>query len=547
MATESNTAIRKLNKPSTIEGVYSTNDSISESNRTSNPSTIVGTDSTIASIIDVITVVAASQIADAPPAITSQNLIMPTPICSIKYGIKPIILDTIKTKAEATAAPEVAKAVKPIENIKTPAPIAATATPNITIAIDNFRIVPINGFNKSPAAPIIMKAPAKAVKPLPISSQDIVAINFNADANIINAGAIINKATAPGIAFLIIAIAPAIINKEPPSATNPSATSSHDIVAINFNADANITIAGAIIIIATAPGNAFFISRIAMTKIPKEPANVTRLLPISSQDIVAMILRATPKIIIDVARDKIPKDLRAMSFGNKFAAATNAPKPTTAPINPLANSPQLKDPSIFIAIENISNAVANFLIAFAALLTFPLGKRFTAPTNAPKPTTIAINPLANSLQLRDDTIFIAAANIKTALDIVTIARDTFCIPSNFSPSDIFPNINIAPKSSVNKAVIAVSATVNFSESTKDNAINAIANIPIADAIVNKVFAFIDCVNALKVSLTPPKISLILFMNPLALSNTPLADFINLAINTPIAAMIPPFTTSNNAS
>ena len=382
---------------------------------------------------------------------------IPTPICSIKYGINPMRLDTNATIATPLTDNAAPKAVSPTANNKTPAPIAATPTPNKAIATDNFNIVPVNGFSTRPASPITTNAPANASNALPISPRSIEPNPINTGVNTAKAAETISKAAAPNIAFFIAVIATAIISNDPASATNPLAISSHDIEDIILRAPPKITRPVAITGIAKAPGIAFFISFIAMAITVSDPARTTKLLATSSHDIVAIILRAPDRTTIAKAIVIIPAALFPIFLGSKWTAATRAPKPTTIATNPLANSSHDMLLIIFIAIANTNSAEDNFLIALADFVTFFSGRSLTAATRAPKPATIP--SIATPISSRDMVLRIFNATDKTsnAADNPIIARDILPMLLKPFPLDIFPKMAIAPISSINKVVIAPKA------------------------------------------------------------------------------------------
>ena len=534
------TPISKSIKQETICGVYCTRASKSFKS----PSIIAGADITIASTTDNIIVVMASHIALALPAITSHNLIIPTPICSITYGINPIRLATNVTIAPPLAAKATANAVIPAANINTPAPAANMPTPNKAIAPDNPNKTGTKGPNNRPATPITANAPAKASKAFPISAKSIDPSPIRTGVKTARAEVTTNNAKAPGMAPFIRNIAPAIITNEPASATKPRANSSQLIEPIILRAPAKITKPTAIIGKAKAPGMAFFIATIATEITKREPARTVRPLAISSQDIVAIIFRAPDKTTIANAIVIIPAALRPVSFGNKLTAPTKAPKPATIPISAIPISSKDIDPIIFKAIARIRRADDNFLIAFEALFTSFSGNNRIAATKDPRPTIIPRRAVPISSKDIVLNIFNATDSTKSKTDRPIMAFDILFKDPIFFPSESLPNIAIAPNNSMNNVVIAASEVVSFSESIRDNTNSEPAKIAIETAIFFKMSAFIDPVNALRASPTPPRISFIFSKNPPALSVIPVRDFMNFLIPKRIAANNPPFTRSN---
>jgi hypothetical protein len=80
----------------------------------------------------------------------------------------------------------------------------------------------------------------------------------------------------------------------------------------------------------------------------------------------AIILSAPLNITIAIAIPLKPAALRAVSFGNKFTARTNAPKPTAIVIRPMPISYQDILPIIFKAMDKIKRDVDILEMAFAA-------------------------------------------------------------------------------------------------------------------------------------------------------------------------------------
>ena len=475
-------------------------------------------------------VVTASQILFPLPAITSHNAIRPTPTCFMKNGIKLIRPDTIATIAPAAAAPDAAKPVKPKENISIPAPTAATPIPNNAIAPDSAKIVPTNDFSMAADTPITIKAPPKANKLAHTSSILIEPRSFNTGASTANAADTTTNAAAPRNAPFIQFTAKDIIVNEPPSAMRPIAISLKDMLPMIFMAAPKIISADANPIIPTAlRAMSLGSKRAAMIKTVKPPAKAVNPIAISLKDMLPMIFMAVPKIISADANPIIPTALRAMSLGSKRAAMIKTVKPPAKAVNPLPISSQDMPPMIFMAAANINTANDKVLIAFDVLLICLSGNIYVAVIKTVKPPAKAVNPLPISSQDRPLMIFMAAANIRRATDKLIIALATLFISPSSLPSIILVNADIAIINSANKVVIATKELVSFSESISDNTNREAAKIPIATAMVFRVRALIEPVNALRASLTPPNMSFILSRKPPASSNIPLADFINLAI------------------
>ena len=156
---------------------------------------------------------------------------------------------------------------------------------------------------------------------------------------------------------------------------------------------------------------------------------------------------------------------------------------------------------------------------------------------------IAVRPLPIPSQSNFANFVMAMDKINTATERAIIVDDTFCNPLKPSLPMSFSNIDIDANNSANRAVIAPKDDVSFSEGINDNTSNDAASMAIAVAIVFNVFAFMDSVNAFNESPTPSRIPFILSIKPAALSVIPDNDFMNLAINAPMATNRPPFIKS----
>ena len=99
----------------------------------------------------------------------------------------------------------VANAVNPADIISNPAPIPNVARPNKANAAAKPRIDGINGANTKPAIPTTANAPANAIKPFAISSQDKLPRDFITGAMIDKAPAAIRSAADPArVPFMAI-------------------------------------------------------------------------------------------------------------------------------------------------------------------------------------------------------------------------------------------------------------------------------------------------------------------------------------------------------
>ena len=219
---------------------------------------------------------------------------------------------------------------------------------------------------------------------------------------------------------------------------------------------------------------------IAIAIAARAPPIVARPRPISSQDIVAMSLRAPPRTTIAVARPIIPRLLRAASLGKRLTATTMAVRPPAAPARPLPSSSQLIEAIIFIPAARITSATASLPIALDALRTFFSGNRLTAATSAPRPTTVPVMPTPISLQLMVLMIFMATERIRSAVARPFMAAVPLIRP--FEPEFILVNRANAVINSVNRIVIAPRAESNLALSTIEITTMDAARMAIATAI-----------------------------------------------------------------
>ena len=446
----------------------------------------IGVHSTRTSQQAMTTAFIASPIAGAPFAITLQTAMMPSPIPTMNALTIPTIPVTIAPRDATIAVNPTASIDNPVPSAIKPRPAARGPAPIRAIAVARPKIAGSIGESTLPATPIIMKAPAMVTKPFAMDSQLIVPNMSRIGVNTANADDATNNAVAPGIAFLIKFRPTANIAIAPPKVSMLRPILSRDIPPIILRAPAKTTRAGAIINIAAAPGRARFMRFMLITSTAIEPASVVKPRPISSQDIVLMILSAPDKISIAVARDIMPSDLRAISLGNKFAAITNAAKPPTVVARPIPTSSQDIVLMIFIAKERMSNAEDIFFIAEAADFTLASGRKLTATTNANKPPAIPIRPTFNSSIEIVLIIFIAID--KTSIALARLIIPTLRPSMPLTPLILLSN-DIAIISSPNNAAIAPVATNNFSVSIKDRTIKAAVNNAIAPAIFISASAF----------------------------------------------------------
>ena len=82
--------------------------------------------------------------------------------------------------AETPATPETESSDNAVANINKPAPQDVTPIPSNVIAALNANIIGVSGPRTNPATPITAKEPARATRPLAISSHDILPILLSA-------------------------------------------------------------------------------------------------------------------------------------------------------------------------------------------------------------------------------------------------------------------------------------------------------------------------------------------------------------------------------
>ena len=116
--------------------------------------------------------------------------------------------------AAATNAPD--KAVKPADNITTPAPAAKQPRPNNATAPVRATMTGTTGSRRYPATPRIANVPAIETSPFITEPQLIAPRIASAPANIVKATDVIIRAAAPSIESFIALIAIDSIAKDPP-------------------------------------------------------------------------------------------------------------------------------------------------------------------------------------------------------------------------------------------------------------------------------------------------------------------------------------------
>ena len=117
----------------------------------------------------------------------------------------------------------------------------------------------------------------------------------------------------------------------------------------------------------------------------------------------------------------------------------------------------------------------------------PVFSNLIAAIRIPIDPAIPMRPLITPTKSADDIFFNANARSRIETLIPIIKEIVLVIPVN--SLGIFCNIDKEPINSTNKPVIATKADANLSGSIVDRTKRAAANIPIADAIFNKVPAF----------------------------------------------------------
>ena len=387
-----------------------------------------------------------------------------------------------------------------------------------------------------------------ATNPLAIPSQLIPPNDENASDRTTNAAAATRKPAlllriSEGINF----IATTTSVSAPAIPANPLAIVAKLRLPIFSIASPNISIAAPKTVIPTAVEVTFFTLPVNLVNIATSAntaATPTKPLIIPAVSIPANLPTADANIVIAPARAINPRPLPKLTLSKSaiFKKAANSAHNTPTDINPLANSPILREPNSFTGFTNILIATANkikpdvpFINPFS-LLESCLATRTNVSDSAATPTT----PLSNPSQSSSDNFLHALVNNKIAVDINIIVPAAFAVPV----ASIFPTALNIVNNSIISADIAAKATVNFCESTNDNATNEAVMIPIATAILINVFACISFCQASKHPFTPSRIPVILSRAPQTPSVIPLRLSMNFLIPTPIATRIPPFIKSN---
>ena len=428
-------------------------------------------------------------------------------------GINPktpkIIAPNPATIAVVPPATAIANAEIPVANKVTPAPTASIAIPNKANAPVKPSITGNNGPNTAPAIPRITNAPAKAAAAFPKLSQLTEPKIFTAAPRRINdvANPIIDKAVRPDES----AACKAQVNP----ISSPKATvitvkllpiSSQLILANIFKAPPNITNDKANLIIPLVLSFKLVLCKAQVKPInsPKAKVMTVVALQISPQFIVDNIFKAPPNITSEKANLIIPFVLSfRLVLCKAQAKPINSPKATVITVKLLPISSQLNVANIFSAPPNIINEKANFVRPFTLPL-LPLGKAHINPINSPIATVITVKLLPISSQLIVLIIFNATAKTKSDFANVLIAAVAVTIPFNFINFILevsFINTANAPINSVNKTVIAPRPAARFSGLIIDNPIKANAKIPTALAIFISTSAFKFCWYSNKIPLT----------------------------------------------
>ena len=392
----------------------------------------------------------------------------------------------------APEAKATAKAVIPPATNVNPAPIPSIPTPSNTNAPANPNIGTIKGFSKSPATPIIAKAPAKTIKPLAISPQlnlpsvDITgAITAKAAEATNNAEAppkvpfisfrpIANSANAQPIAIRPFPMLPHLI---PPKSDNTLANTLSEATATNNPAALKTDPLGIIFIVIANSANAIPIA-------VRPLAILFQLVAPKSDNVLANILSEAAINTMD-----IPVRATCLAFPAIFSKTEISRSSPPIADSPLPISPQLKvarslhaEASILIATDNAIRPTEPFTI-----LEPVLDMTTDTATNSQRRAEIAVKPTDICSQLKLESDFKAEASIRIATDIPIILT---AVVSNslLLPPNLFINA-IEPTSSANKAVIATMAVPNESLSIVESTYNAAAKIAIATAIFFNASAF----------------------------------------------------------
>ena len=421
MTKDSNTSTINLNAPSAIAGAHSTSTSTKLK----------------------ITAFIASPIAVALLAITPQNATIPSPIFSMINGIRfaievmiivndvamavapTTVIDANVVNATAIADKPAPAAIRlmPIPNIPTPTSVNAAANPSI---------VGISGVKTAPAIPIIVNAPAIAIKPLTIDSQLIEPRIRKTGTNAVKAATATTKAAEP-IKVPRIALSPiAKITIEPPKAVRPLPISFHDIFPILLRELANMVNAVEIAIKPRPMPIVFF----GINFIAIETANRLPAIPASPfakffQDIPPISLIADANIFIAEPNIIIATPVVIIYFAFPVTLVNIANSVSNAAIEtkPFLISFHFMSPKFSTAFDNISNAEDKITIPIDVRVILPLNlAAFKNIEISAIKTPIATNPFIISLTLIDDIFFNAPANITTAI-LIPIIRDIALVAS----------------------------------------------------------------------------------------------------------------------
>ena len=253
------------------------------------------------------------------------------------------------------------KLAKPAANAVIPAPAAKHPTPIKVIAAPNIKRVGASGVSNKPATPITVKAPANIINPAAICPQLILPNATNTGANILRAPATINKAAAPASVPVITVIAAANITNEPAKVTRLFAIPSQDISPIILRAAAKpiratlITVKPTLII-----GKLLGIMFTAPAIINKAPAIVNKPFPISVQDKFPNFSTATANTFIAAPIINIPVAVEIIPLGLPISLVniTISDNITAIEPNPLINSLIFNPESCSTACVNTTNDVA---------------------------------------------------------------------------------------------------------------------------------------------------------------------------------------------
>ena len=428
------------------------------------------------------------------------------------------------TRAACPAPIAAESATSPAENNTIPLPAASSPAPNASIAAPMRTKEGTATVSRSPATPRIVRAPARATKPLTISPQDIVPSSMRGGARRPIAMAARMRAPDPTTVPFIAMRAMANIARAPASPTRPLASSSHPMPPIILTAAvipwiATATTASPRPIVAMFGG----ISRMAPAMIRRDPARPTIPLARSFQLNPANLETEAVMMPTPTPTSASPTPIPAIPLGMSRMAPARTRIAPARPARPLASSPQDKSARPLTAPTRILMPMASGIIASAVRMRGPwtlLNPKAPAIRIASAPAT-PTRPFASSSQLRSASDLIATANIATAVD--RRIKATAIAGSDAAPLTpaIFDRTVRAPMSSVKATVMAPRARPKAPGSIVERSLSETARTPTAMAILRMMLALMSCCMTLSAPVKLSNSPAIPSKAPEMLANAPL--------------------------